>query len=177
MEIHHIVPSSEGGQDTEDNGIPLCFDCHADVGAYNTKHPKGRKFTPSELRKHKEQWFAICAKAPWQMQGRRATTANGVASPRRDLGRSQEPDEDIRAKLFRLSPWQRSFIQRFVLENRNQIPEFEVGQYKAAWDFEMAVLIDKGIVREIPRSGVYEINTTYYNYLMQHWDPRTDDLC
>ena len=31
MEIHHIVPRSEGGPDTQGNGIPLCFDCHADV--------------------------------------------------------------------------------------------------------------------------------------------------
>jgi tetratricopeptide (TPR) repeat protein len=61
MEIHHIVPKSEGGEDTEENGIPLCFDCHAEVGAYNLKHPKGRRFTSSELKKHKEQWFAICA--------------------------------------------------------------------------------------------------------------------
>jgi hypothetical protein len=66
MEIHHIVPKSEGGEDTEENGIPFCFDCHAEVGSYNPRHPKGRKFTPTELKKHKEQWFAICAIPPWQ---------------------------------------------------------------------------------------------------------------
>jgi len=66
MEIHHIVLKSEGGQDTEENGIPLCFDCHAEVRAYDPKHAKGRKFTPSELKKHKEQWFAICSRAPWE---------------------------------------------------------------------------------------------------------------
>jgi hypothetical protein len=65
IEIHHIVPKSEGGADTEENGIPLCLDCHAEVGAYNPQHPKGRRFTSSELRKHKEQWFAICAIPPW----------------------------------------------------------------------------------------------------------------
>jgi hypothetical protein len=65
MEIHHIVPKSEGGEDTEENGIPLCLDCHAEVGSYNPQHPKGRRFTSSELRKHKEQWFAICTTPPW----------------------------------------------------------------------------------------------------------------
>lgn len=65
MEIHHIIPKSEGGEDTEENGIPLCFDCHAEVEAYNPQHPKGRRFTPPELRKHKEQWFAICMSPPW----------------------------------------------------------------------------------------------------------------
>lgn len=65
MEIHHIKPCSEDGEDSEENGIPLCFDCHAEVLAYNPQHPKGRRFTAAELRKHKEQWFAICRSAPW----------------------------------------------------------------------------------------------------------------
>jgi hypothetical protein len=73
MEIHHIIPKSEGGEDTEENGIPLCFDCHAEVAAYNPKHPKGRCFTLSELRKHKEQWFAICTKPPWDSTLSRST--------------------------------------------------------------------------------------------------------
>lgn len=73
MEMHHIIPKSEGGEDTEENGIPLCFDCHAEVGAYNPKHPKGRRFTPSELRQHKEQWFAICTKPPWHSTLSRST--------------------------------------------------------------------------------------------------------
>src|SRR6266540_6352907 len=73
MEIHHIVPRSQGGADTEENGIPLCFDCHAEVQAYNPNHPKGRRFRPSELRKHKQQWFAIAAQPPWS---RRALTLN-----------------------------------------------------------------------------------------------------
>lgn len=30
IEIHHIVLASEGGRDTFDNAIALCFDCHAD---------------------------------------------------------------------------------------------------------------------------------------------------
>jgi HNH endonuclease len=65
MEIHHIVPRSEGGDDSEDNGIPLCFDCHAEAHSYNPKQPMGRRIRPSELRKHKEQWFAIVARPPW----------------------------------------------------------------------------------------------------------------
>jgi predicted nucleic acid-binding protein len=67
MEIHHIVPRERGGGGNEDNGIPLCLDCHAEVAAYNPNHPKGRQFTPAELRKHKEQWFTICQKPPWDV--------------------------------------------------------------------------------------------------------------
>ena len=59
IELHHITPPPQGGEDTYDNCIPLCFDCHADVGhgAYNSKHPKGRKYTESELIKHRDAWY------------------------------------------------------------------------------------------------------------------------
>ncbi|MEZ4591594.1 MAG: HNH endonuclease [Chloroflexota bacterium] len=57
IELHHIVQRSEGGEDTYDNCIPLCFDCHAEVKAYNPKHPKGRKYTDSELRAHRNRWY------------------------------------------------------------------------------------------------------------------------
>ena len=62
MEIHHIDPD---GSNDEENGIPLCFDCHAEVMAYDPSHPKGRKFTPSELRRHKNQWLAQCSLPPF----------------------------------------------------------------------------------------------------------------
>ena len=65
MEVHHIIPEEQDGENTEENGIPLCFKCHAEVEAYNSKHPKGNKFTPSELKKHKKQWFDICKNPPW----------------------------------------------------------------------------------------------------------------
>jgi 5-methylcytosine-specific restriction endonuclease McrA len=35
MELHHIVHRSEGGQDTFENCIPLCFDCHGDMRSYD----------------------------------------------------------------------------------------------------------------------------------------------
>jgi tetratricopeptide (TPR) repeat protein len=56
MEIHHIVPLSEGGTDDEENGIPLCFNCHA-AAHMDGNSPKGRKYTQSELRKHRTEWF------------------------------------------------------------------------------------------------------------------------
>lgn len=61
MEVNHIVPEAEGGPDSLDNAIPLCFDCHAEVGHYNLQHPKGNKFTPNELRAHRDSWYAKVA--------------------------------------------------------------------------------------------------------------------
>jgi hypothetical protein len=55
-----MVQKADDGPDTIDNAIPVCFECHAEIHAYNDKHPRGRKFRPEELRLHKEQWLKVC---------------------------------------------------------------------------------------------------------------------
>ncbi len=57
IELHHIISQADGGASTLDNCIPLCFNCHADVGHYNPRHPRGTKYTASELRGHRDIWF------------------------------------------------------------------------------------------------------------------------
>jgi hypothetical protein len=57
IEAAHIIDESAGGSNEEDNGIPLCFDCHQDVGSYNDKHPKGNKYRPEELRARRDQVY------------------------------------------------------------------------------------------------------------------------
>jgi hypothetical protein len=64
IELHHIQPTENGGYDSIENAIPLCFECHAEVQLYNDAHPRGRKFRPNELREHKEQWLKICCESP-----------------------------------------------------------------------------------------------------------------
>ena len=64
IETDHITPRDSGGNDDIENAIPVCFDCHAEIHTYNDRHPRGRKFTEDELRKHKEQWLDFCDKHP-----------------------------------------------------------------------------------------------------------------
>lgn len=64
IETDHIEQAAEGGPDTIENAIPVCFECHAEIHSYNDKHPRGRKFTPDELRRHKEQWLEFCKNRP-----------------------------------------------------------------------------------------------------------------
>lgn len=59
VEVHHIVPEAQGGPNTPENAIALCFDCHADAGHYNANHPRGTKFSPNELRAHRDAWFRV----------------------------------------------------------------------------------------------------------------------
>lgn len=58
MELHHIKQAADGGEDSIENCIPLCLNCHAEVKAYNPKHPKGRKYTEAELKGHRDKYFA-----------------------------------------------------------------------------------------------------------------------
>ena len=58
MEVHHIKAKADGGPDTFENAIPLCFDCHAMVRQYDPKHPKGIKFSEKELIQHRDSWYA-----------------------------------------------------------------------------------------------------------------------
>lgn len=64
IETDHIVPKAEGGTDDIENAIAVCFECHAEIHAYNDKHPRGRKFSADELHHHKEQWLKICREMP-----------------------------------------------------------------------------------------------------------------
>lgn len=57
MEVHHIKAHADGGNDTFENAIPLCFDCHAEVRQYDPKHPKGIKFSEKELVLHRDSWY------------------------------------------------------------------------------------------------------------------------
>jgi len=57
IELHHIEQRADCGDDSFDNCIPLCFDCHADVNNYNDRHPKGRKYSSTELKQHRDDWY------------------------------------------------------------------------------------------------------------------------
>lgn len=59
IEVHHIKPQKQGGKDTFENAIALCFNCHSDAGHYFAGHPKGAKLSPTELIKHRDAWFKI----------------------------------------------------------------------------------------------------------------------
>ena len=59
IEAAHIIPESDGGTSDEENCIPLCFDCHQEVGSYNDQHPRGNKYRPKELRAHRDRVYRL----------------------------------------------------------------------------------------------------------------------
>ena len=54
IEVHHIIPTSSGGLDTEDNAAPLCPSCHADYGDNVTKS--------KAIRERRDFWYETCSK-------------------------------------------------------------------------------------------------------------------
>lgn len=53
VEIHHLIPSSEGGGDSLDNAAPLCASCHDLYGG----NPEKRKI----LRQMRDEWWELMA--------------------------------------------------------------------------------------------------------------------
>lgn len=89
IECHHIVEEAAGGADTLDNCIPICFDCHADMKSYDFQHPRGTRYRPKELEKHREAWYA-----------RVAQVGVGRAAPD-----SQAADTEVFHRLRFALPW------------------------------------------------------------------------
>jgi hypothetical protein len=59
MEAAHIIDEAKDGPDDAENGIPVCFDCHQEIGAYNDEHPKGNKFRPDELKARRDHVYHL----------------------------------------------------------------------------------------------------------------------
>lgn len=52
VQLHHIVPSAQGGTDEIDNAIALCPNCHNEVHTSYAPGRTTRAYTPEELREH-----------------------------------------------------------------------------------------------------------------------------
>ena len=59
--VHHIIQEALGGPNTMENAICLCQRCHTEAGHYNPRHPLGTKYSPDELRAHREGWWGKIA--------------------------------------------------------------------------------------------------------------------
>ncbi len=62
IELHHIHQHADGGEDTFENCIPLCFNCHADMGKRDSHHPKGKGYSERELIAHRDNWYSMYQK-------------------------------------------------------------------------------------------------------------------
>jgi len=57
IEIAHISANKKIGVNKIENAIPLCYECHAKTGHYNSIHPRGNKYTEKELIASRDQIY------------------------------------------------------------------------------------------------------------------------
>jgi hypothetical protein len=61
INVHHIKPECDSGDNSPDNAVALCLRCHAEAGHFNSRHSIGTKYSPRELKRHRDEWWAACA--------------------------------------------------------------------------------------------------------------------
>jgi HNH endonuclease len=117
MELDHILPKGDGGPDSIENAIAVCFECHAEIHAYNDKHPRGRKYRPEELKRHKAQWLDICK-----------SSAQFLASipPRTDVGPLQALIDELE-------------FNQSVAESADEVAQVKTSAYFAVAQFQRCV--------------------------------------
>lgn len=71
VSVHHIIQEADGGPNTIENAVALCLRCHAEAGHFNSRHPLGIKYAPTELRSHRDQWWVFCLSSPLLPSGKR----------------------------------------------------------------------------------------------------------
>jgi HNH endonuclease len=94
MHCHHIVPVAKGGNDTAENCIPLCLNCHAEVEAYNDKHPLGNKFKAEELKQRRDVFYKAIKLGPAIQNGLGIIEADRVTFA--DIQKSLPSEGNIR---------------------------------------------------------------------------------
>jgi hypothetical protein len=167
METDHIILQSEEGNDNIDNAIPLCFDCHAEVHSYNNKHPRGRKYHPNELKKHKEQWLKICATSP-QIFTERIPYSDGG------------PFSGLFSEIE---------FNNLIVQNNLDIP-FEVQEFhKIVSSGELSLLSEKDRNEIMSSYALLKINNSYFaqrnpdlinierEYRNSLWENHRDEMC
>jgi HNH endonuclease len=80
IEAAHIIDEAAGGSNDEDNGIPVCFDCHQEMGAYRDSHPKGNKFRAEELKQRRDMVYEFVATGKLVSQSTKAQEAAAASS-------------------------------------------------------------------------------------------------
>jgi hypothetical protein len=142
VEVHHVIPTADGGPDTDDNAAPLCPSCHDIYGA----NPVKRKF----IREARDFWYELCAR--------------NVASPGEELKAISTALERVATKedIARLAIQNRSYV---LGQSSPAAPPWE----QMRFSFVREELVHPLIVRELlgwlsdPAATVISVDLTTAN--------------
>src|SRR3990172_2578927 len=57
IEIAHIEPKAKSKSWTIDNAMPVCYQCHGEIGRYDPSHPRGNVYKINELKARRDQIY------------------------------------------------------------------------------------------------------------------------
>ena len=86
-----------------------------------------------------------------------------------ELKQQEQNIREIYDNLDILSESQKSLLARFILQNKRQFQNYEIGGYEAVWGKDITVLLTKGIIRKLDY-GLYEINKEYFDRIKEYFD-------
>lgn len=79
LQVHHIVERQDNGSDELDNLIAVCITCHSDA---HTDRPFCRRFTPDELKQHRNRVYDMIANGTLlPPEDHHATSATPIRPP------------------------------------------------------------------------------------------------
>ena len=171
IETHHIVPTADGGDNSYDNAIPLCFDCHADMRSYDYKHPKGTKYTSRELKKHRDNWYE------------KISGNIGIANRAEIL----DTDKKVYLALIKFLPWDGSinFLRKnnfagwtFKLKELDDLDEFIYNCKNPAFEFidpdlealRVKLLEKTNRCLSLIAKHTFPTNTPGFNAVPEEWE-------
>jgi len=148
IEAAHIVAEAEGGGGDDENAIPLCFDCHQEIGAYDIRHPKGNRFSTNELKARRDQLYRLVESGSIQAQ----LVAGRVHASGRAAVQRLEPTQ-LDASIRDVSPQVSSeaeIVLKDVMDGR-KAPELFPRKLKLLSEHDRAWVLDN-LVRDSEQS-------------------------
>ena len=104
VQIHHIEPKEDGGEDVIENAIPLCPNCHDEVHGTYVSGRTTRTYSASELRLHRDRTIERVAK--------------GVEAPQSSSDTKSRVTLHVLYKSLEAPAWDRRNIElRFSITN------------------------------------------------------------
>ena len=95
IDVHHIIPESEGGPSDFDNAAPLCQNCHDQFGG----NPQKRK----EIREMRDWWYEKCESETFSDKSLLVSKLEDINKTVNDIqAGQQELMPDLRAYLRQL---------------------------------------------------------------------------
>jgi len=127
IDVHHIIPESEGGPNDIDNAGPLCQNCHDRLGA----NPEKRK----EIIQMRDWWYEV-VKEKYTGESEKIKEINDliIAIQKQQAVHSQQLEdklEDMRNELIRKLDELKGSSEEVVVTNSEKM-QTKVGQFITA---------------------------------------------